>query len=229
MARTRALSDLIADVRSRANMETSTFVTDAEITEWLNQELAELHIHLVTNEGQPHFRQQQNLSVLQNVALYPLPSDFYRVQRITANISGYNMDLEPFMESERASLLNSTIYGYVARGSSPMYRVQGSNLEILPATRAYSATLFYVQRCPRLVSGTDTTDGFDGYEMAAICGATAIALQKEESDASLYLAHKVNWLRLVDSAAPNRDASHPERVADVTGDLDNTMMPWLWR
>jgi hypothetical protein len=227
MARTRSLEDLIADVRQRVNLETSTFCSDAEITEWLNQELAEVHMHLVTAEGQPHFRTQLNIAVVNGTALYALPSDFYRLQRLIALVDGRFYDLEPFMEGERAQLLNSQIYSYVARaGGMPMYRIQAGNLEILPAVRTYTAQLFYIQRSPRLAAPTDAVDGFDGYEIAAINGACAIASRKEESDPSMFLEQKMATLRLIDAMADKRDASHPERVTDVTGALDS---PWMWR
>ncbi len=227
MARTRSLGDLISDVRLRTNLETSTFVTDDEIREWLNQELAEVHMHLVTAEGQPHFRTQYNISVVNGTALYSLPSDFYRLQRLVALVDGRYYDLEPFMEGERAQLLNSQIYSYIARaGGMPMYRVQAGNLEILPAVRTYSAQLFYIQRSPRLDAFWDTVDGFDGYEVAAINGACAIAARKEESDPSQFIEQKLATLRLIDAMADKRDASHPERVTDVTGALD---APWMWR
>ncbi len=57
-------------------MENSEFVTDDEITEYLNQELAELHGRLTSNEQQPHFRSQNNISVVSGTALYALPADF---------------------------------------------------------------------------------------------------------------------------------------------------------
>lgn len=228
MARTRALSDLILDVRRRTCMENSELVSDDELTEILNQELAELHAHLVMNEGQPHFRTQYNISVVAGTSLYALPAAFWKLQRLTAMLDGYNCDLAPFMEGERAGLQNSNIYGYVARGNAPMYRVQASNLEILPSTRAFTATLFYIQRSPRLVGGADTVDGFNGYEVAAIYGTCATILQKEESDPSYYSSQKDRILRFIDSVVASRDASHPERVTDVTGGLDSVGVGYPW-
>lgn len=229
MSRYRSLTNLILDVRQRTNMESSAFVTDLEITEYLNQGLAELHGHLTANEGQPHFRTAYQIAVTQGISLYALPSDFWKVLRVTAVLDGYTVDLEPFMEGERAALLNSSIYGYIARGFSPMYRVQAGNLEILPSTRAYSATLYYVQAPLRLVQGSDTVDGYGGYELVAIYDACATILQKEESDPSFYLAQKERILKHVDAQAAQRDTSHPERVTDVTGGLDMLSMPWLWQ
>jgi hypothetical protein len=223
MSRTRSLTDLIADVRQRANMENSEFVTDSEITEYLNQELAELHARLVANEGQPHFRSSTPIAVTAGTTLYPLPADFWKVQEITASIGGIQRNLEPFMTNERARLLNAQLYAYSA---SPQYRVQAGNIEFLPSTQSFTATLFYVKASPRLSSGGDVVDGFNGYEIAAVYGAVAACLQKEESDASFYVAQKERILRHID-AVQARDGSHPERVTDVVG-LTNILPLFPW-
>ena len=231
MARTRTLTLLIADVRNRANMENSTFVSDAEITEWLNQELAELHALLTTAEGHPHYRSSQSIDVEAGTALYGLESDFYRVLEVIATIDGRSTTLQPFMPSERASLLNSSTYAYESRGAAPMYRIQANNIEFLPSTRSYTATVYYTPTSPRLVSGGDTVDGFDGYEMVAINGATSTCLEKENpGSGAFYAALKDRAIKVMQAVAPNRDASHPERVQDVIGDVSDCYNDiWLRR
>lgn len=226
MARTRTRAELIADVRKRTNMENSEFVTDDEIAEYLNQELAELHGRMTMGEGQPHFRSQTTIDVTAGTTLYALPADFWRVQRMLATIDSVHRDMKPFMEGERADLLN-TQYLTATFSDGPRYRVQGDNIEILPTNRSFTATLYYVRATPRLESDADTTDGFNGYEVAAIYGACATVLQKEESDPSLYVSLKDRILRQIDALAAQRDGSHPERVTDVTGDLWITEGQWL--
>lgn len=205
-------------------MENSTFVTDEEITEYLNQELAELHGRIKLAEGQPHFRSSRNISVTNGTALYALPVDFLSVQRMTCVIDGITRDMEPFMEGERSGLLNShLVYPY---SLAPRYRIQAGNIEILPSTRTFTATLWYVSSCPRLEDGSDTFDGFNGYEVAAIFGTCATMLAKEESDPSFYLGQKERIYRHIDAMAAQRDASHPERVTDVHGSLDAALRWW---
>lgn len=215
--RTRTLTNLIADVRQRTQMENSEFVTDPEITEYLNQELAELHARLTANEGQPHFRTSTTISVTSGTALYALPADFWKVQEVTCTFDGIVRPMEPFVPRERAHLSNGQlIYPYTV---APMYRIQAGNIEVLPSNRNLTVTLYYVSSSPRLVNGSDTVDGFNGYEVAAIYGACATLLQKEESDPSFYLGLKERIFRHIDAMAAQRDASHPERVTDVTGGL----------
>lgn len=225
--RTRTAESMVLDVRQRADMENSEFVSDAEILEYINQELAELYARLVQNEGQPHFRSSTSISVLAGTALYNLPNDFWRVQEITALIGGISRNLEPFMANERARLLNAQLYAYSA---SPQYRIQANQIEFLPTTQTYTATLYYVRACPRLRLGQnpqDTTDGFNGYEIAAVYGAVATVLSKEDSDPTFYLSQKERILQFIQRLAAERDGSHPERVTDVVG-LTNILPLFPW-
>lgn len=213
MSRTRALSDMLWDVRVRTNQENSTFVTDAELTEYLNQELAELWSRLVQGEGQPHYRSSSTIAVTSGTALYSLPTDFWRLQAVEATINGISGNLTPFMPNEHGWLSNSSPWGPY---SPVKYRIQGSQIEFLPSKWTFTATLYYSPTQPRLVNATDTFDGFAGYEMAAIYGVCAVVLAKEESDPSFYVGQKERIYKHIDSLAAQRDASNPERVQDVT-------------
>lgn len=220
MARTRTLQQMIDAVRRNTdNRDSQAFVTDADIKEILNEELAELHARMTANEGQPHFRSQQDIAVTAGTALYALPVDFYRVQEVVANIDGINMPMDPFMARERADLLNAQ-YFFAGYRTGPRYRIQADNIEVLPTTRSFTLSLFYLRACPRLEEVTDTTDGFDGYENAAIFGASATVQVMEETDPSFYIGKKMAIMQQIDAQAAMRDASAPERAGDVTGDLE---------
>ena len=219
MARSRTLTNLLLDVRSRVNQENSTFVTDAELTEYLNQELAELWTRLVLSQGQPHYRTTTTVSVVSGTALYALPSDFFSVQEVTATLNGVVAPLRPFMPAEHADLANPSLYAMYYGVS---YRVQGTNIEFRPATETFTATLYYTPCQPRLVTGSDTFDGFNGFEMCAIAGACATVLAKEDSDPSFYERQKMKFYEVAERAAAHRDMSSPERVQDVS----TTMVGW---
>ena len=224
MSRARSLTNLIADCRQRAGMENSTFVTDAEITEILNQELAELWNELVLNEGQPFYRNLLTIAVTAGTALYSLPADFLEVQQVEATVNGISGCLRPFMQNERAWLRNNQSW----HPNMPvMYRIQGANIEFLPSDYAFSAALYYTPCQPRLVNGADTFDGFNGYESAAINGTVATMLAKEESDPSYWLQMRERVYITIRAMASRRDASNPERVQDVLM-ADAMNLPWGW-
>lgn len=229
MARTRTAEDLVADVRKRTNMEDSEFVTDDEILEYLNQEGAELRARIRRAEGHPHKRESFTLAVTAGQSLYPIPvhiTDFWELQNIEASIGGISRTLEPYMQNERGALVNSQVYVY---STSPMYRMSGDNIEFLPATENFTATVFYTPCEKRLELGKvppDKVEGYNGYEIAMVYGASATVLQKEESDPSFYLGQKERIMRHIDANAAQRDGGHPERVTDATGGLWATLYPW---
>jgi len=215
VARTRTLTDMLLDIRQRTNQENSTFVTDAELTEYLNQELAELYTRIVQAQGPAHYRSSSSVSVTSGTALYSLPADLWQVQQVEAVIGGVTWRLRPFMGYEHAPLAST---GRPLAYYAPVkYRVQADQIEFLPPTQTFTATVYYTKAPPRLSAGSDTFDGFAGYEVAAIYGACATVLAKEESDPSFYSMQKDRILKHIDSLAGQRDENEPERVQDVDG------------
>jgi len=228
MARERTAEDCVADVRKRANLENSDFVTDEEILEYLNQEFAELRGRLRMNEGQVHEVQVEDIVVRSGTEAYDLPPDFWELLSIHVTIGGRPRMLDSFMEQERADLLAGPFFSTV---ESPRYRLMGKQIEFLPATQDFTATVRYAPNTGRLRLGQtppDKVDGYNGYEVAAIYGAVAICNAKEETDPSFYLAQKDRILKQIDALAARRDAGRPERVTDVTGGLAGDFGPFGW-
>ena len=226
--RLRTVEDLVMDVRNRAGCEGQgdNFVTDPEILEWLNQELAELRGHLRMNEGQPHKRLSKDIACTAGTSLYDLPLDFWELLSVEAVIGGRTRMMEPFMENERADLSNGAFFATII---SPMYRIANNQIEILPASQDFTITVRYAPNEGRLRLGQvppDTVDGYNGYEIAAVYGATASCLEKEKLDPSFYEGRKMRILAQIDALAAQRDAGRPERVTDVTGGLGGDFGPF---
>lgn len=219
MARSRTLTNLLLDVRQRTNQENSTFVTDSELTEYLNQELAELWTRLVMAQGQPHYRSTATIPVAAGTATYTIATyapDFWALQEMTATRNGVVAPMVPFMPIEHAGLTSTSLY---ASFHPVRYRIQGSLIEFRPATEGFTATMYYTPFQPRLTVGTDTFDGFNGFEMCAVAGVCATVLAKEDSDPSFYVGQKERFYAVTERAAAHRDMSNPERVQDVTSAL----------
>lgn len=224
MSRTRTLTNMLLDIRQRTNQENSTFVTDAELTEYLNQSLAELWTRLIQCQGQPLYRSSTTYTVTSSTSLQALPSDFFAVQEVTATIGGFSGALQPFMASERGYLKNGAIW---TPECGVQYRIQAGNIEFLPASQSFTAQLFYSPTQPRLSAGSDTFDGFGGWEMAAIYDTCAVVAAKEESDPGFHIAQRERIYSHIETLAAQRDASNPERVQEVIGVSDS--MGWWFR
>ncbi|AKU97003.1 hypothetical protein AKJ09_03667 [Labilithrix luteola] len=227
MGRPRSLANMLKDIRQRTNMENSMLVTDDELTEYLNQEIAELWGQLTRNQGQPFLRSQTSIDVVPNVALYSLPADFWTLQEVTATYGGITRPMRPFMTAERGYLVGNLA---IAPFVGAKYRLQGNNIEFLPANLGFKATVFYTPACPRLTQPGDIFDGFNGYEMAPIYGVCATVREKEETDPSFYENRKAAFFTKIDALSAHRDMSNPERIQDVSGDqFDcNPDVAWWW-
>lgn len=228
MARARTVSDMLLDIRRRTNQEETytsdadRFVPDAELLAYLNQELAELWTKLVLNQGQPHYRASFHIAVTAPTALYALPADFWTLQEVTATVNGVSGTLMPFMPSERGALTSASLQSTIG---PVQYRIQAGNIEFRPATESFDATIFYSPCQPRLASTSDTFDGFNGYEEAAICGVCAIVMAKEESDPGFWLGRKQATYATIAAASAHRDMANPERVQDVCSDVSGYGYP----
>ncbi len=219
--RLRTAEDLVADVRNRCNMEHSELLSDDEIIEIANQEVTELRGALRLNEGQPHQIQVKDIEVTSAFTLYDLPSDFWELLSCKVTIGGRPRMLDPFMENERADLEAGP---FLATIVSPMYRLQGNQIQFLPVNAAFTAQLRYAPRSGRMrlrQTPPDTFDGYNGYELAVIYGTCAVCKDKEETDPSFYEGRKRLIMDQIKALAAQRDAGKPERVTDVTGALDD--------
>lgn len=209
-------------------MENSTFVTDAEITEYLNQELAELWSRLSQGAGQPYYRSSTTYNVAPPTGVgsttYGLPSDFWVLQEVVATINGISSNLMPFMPSERGSLSTSSTWGVTG---PVMYRLTPTTIEFAPITQSFTVTMYYTPVCTRLVSGSDTVEGFNGFEVAAIYGACATILDKEKADPSFYAAQRERIYKHIDSLASQRDMGMPERVQEIVSYDDSLTDGWF--
>ena len=205
---------MLLDIRQRTNQENSTFVTDAELTEYLNQEIALIEVKLALEQGQTHIRSSQSVSVVPPTALYALHASFWALQEVTATANGVTTTLVPFTSAEHGALSST---GLFAPYGPAMYRIQGANIEFRPATEAFTATVYFTPVTARLASGSDTWDGFNGYEMAAIYGVCASVMAKEDSDPNYFLGKQAEIYSVIAAASAHRDAANPERVQDVTG------------
>jgi hypothetical protein len=199
----------------------SSFVSDSEITEWLNQEIAELHTRIDQVSGARFFLSSTTINVLGNdTKEYALPADFWRLVSVRGKLGGTYFRIRNMNEAEVPAMLNAgSMNPGVLYTSAPnvRYRLKGDNLEFLPDKTAFTCTVEYVKAPVRLVNSTDTFDGYAGFEMAPIYGTVAQMLAKEESDPSFYLAQKERIYQHIDAVAGVRDDANPQRVQDVVG------------
>jgi hypothetical protein len=224
MSRVRTLTNLIADTRQRAGMESSQFVTDAEVTEYLNQSIAELYDLVLAARGEEYYSASGSFSTSPGIQTYSLPASFMQLLGVDVTLGGVTFTITPYNFAARNAFNQWRAWTAMAwgPGQAVYYRLQASNISFIPTpTGVYTVNLWYVPCATRLSGPGDTFDGFNGWEEYVVVDAAMKCLEKEESDVSQLAARKMSLTARIQGMAGNRDAGNPETVSDVMGRTGN--------
>lgn len=243
MATTMTLTQLIAAVRQRADFVNSQFVTDAELTSYINQSYFELYDLLIQKYGDNYYvadpavfatdgsTQQYTLpngtlSTFTNgrtgATGYAAPA-IYKLLGVDlelANQSDSFVTIMPFNFSDRNRYAVPNFQSFYGV-TNLRYRLNGDYLWLTPIPQSgQQIQLWYAPRLTQLSSGSDTADGISGWTEYIIVDAAIKALAKEESDVSVFMAQKQGLIQRIEAAGENRDAANPATIADhMTSDM----------
>ena len=218
------LSQLTTEVRRRADMENSTFVSDAEVMNYINGSYSELYDILVIR-FEDYFIQGP-VSFTLTGASYDLPEDVYKVRGIDYLISGNDyLSLRRWNFEERNKIARVVSRGI--RGSSERtYRTMGQTLRILPEDKGPGTyRIWYVPRfTPLQYSSDEMGDVLDFHEYV-IVDAAIKCLIKEESNVQELMLIKQHLKQRIEAMASNRDTQN-ERIGDVVSGYSDS--DWLF-
>lgn len=222
MSRTRTLDNLVSDVRLRADMVGSGFVTDAEVGEYVNQSLAELYDLILGSWGDDYYITSTSKTTTGGTNVVTVPSDMYKLLGLDfQDASGWLTQLNRIQWADRARWIN------MPRGRPQAYMVFSGNFVIAPTPdTVYTLVVNYVPNPPRLVAGDGTSvfDGVAGWEEYAILDGAIKCLTKENAleAAGVLMAQKAAVKARIEAMAPARDANLPACVGDSSG-----WQPWI--
>lgn len=209
------LLQLRTRARERADQVNSQFVTDAELTGYVNSSLFELHDLLVQKYGDNYYVATPQAITTTTAQQYALASDFFKLLGVDVRDGSEWVTMRPFMFGERNkynSINTTPRYGR----SHLRYRINGDNLMLMPTPEAgLSLQVWYIPRMVELVADGDIAKGVSGWLEYVIVDAAIKMMQKEESDVSVLMAQKQMLIQRIESAAASRDAGAPPRVVDV--------------
>jgi len=224
------LQNLITQVRQRTGMENSQYVTDAELTTYINSSLAEMDDLLISRyeDYKMAFQTYTITTPLDGYNNFPLPSDFLKLRGVERQMDGdpnHWMTLTRFSFQSRNRDSYPTIrqqYGRLYLN----YRIEGRNVVIIPA--ANSAATYRIAYVPQYVMLVNTTDTLQPYmDTQAWCEYavvdTAIKVyNKQNMDPSVFMAQKEQLKQRILSMAANLDAGMPKKTANTRymNDLD---------
>ena len=213
------LAELKTQARQMADMEQSQFVTDAELTNYINFAIAELHDLLVQTYGSDYFLESVEGTTTSGTANYALPADFYKLRGIDVRLNGTDWFTVPpfnFNERNKYERFGSwTLLGI----SNIRYRVMGGNLKLTPTPDSnVDYRLWYIPVASKLSADTDSLNDVNQYSDYVIVTAAMKMRHKEESDIRALAAERGRIVERIEQAAQNRDAGQSEQITDIYAD-----------
>ncbi len=209
------LAELKLQARQRADMTRSNFVSDSELTSYLNSAIAELYDILCEAYGEDYFLTEFEFTTTDEEG-YTLPDEFYELKRLDIKLDTENwLTLQRFNLNQETNLRSST---YVAFGGyvNIKYRIMGNSIKLAPLPSPGSTVrALYVPLPIKLVDDADTLQDFNYYSEFVIVTAAAKMLNKEESDTAHLDAERAQQIARIQSKAGARDAANSEQITDI--------------
>lgn len=221
------LLQLRTESRQRADMESSNFVKDSELNNYINNSISELHDILIQAYDGDYYVNDISFQTSGNQDSYELASiitadDFYKLRGVDAQLNNSDwFTLQPFSFNERNRNQNTGSWSYLGV-AAVKYRLVGSTIRFTPVPdNNITVRIWYIPTAVELVADTDTLKDLNNFSEYIIVDAAIKMLQKEESDVSVLMAQKADLKRRIEEAANNRDAGMGESVSDVYNENNN--------
>jgi hypothetical protein len=210
------LEELKTQSRQLADMSDNEFISDSELTNYINFAISELHDMLVENYESEYFLSTESGTTVSGTAEYALPTNFYKLRGVDIKLNGtdwFSINAFNFNERNRYEEFGSwSLQGI----SNVRYRVMGSNIRFSPVPdNALPYKIWYIPVATKLVSDSDTLDDINQFSDFVILTAAMKMLIKEESDVSVLQAERNRIEQKIRQASENRDAGQPASISDI--------------
>ena len=218
MARAVTLTTLQQRVQRRVNLEgATTFLTTAELTDNINESIAHCYDLVRKAFGDDYYRAAYSFSVTSGVSSYALPADFLDVISVDIQLSPTSIiSAKRYTERER-NIYRWFPTGWVF-GQPVFYRLVGGNINFIPnPSGPFTITVNYVPAATKLVNGSDTFDGINGWEeFVVLDAAIKCAIKDQRYDlVQILQGERARQEQRILDLAPERNAGEAERVQDV--------------
>lgn len=220
---TTTVGDIASDVRTRCDQSNSQEVSDDTMILWisqLQQDLYDAVIELeVYNVTQAQFTvSPSSVVTLDDKVGFPLPSDFYKVWRLSRQMGTGQWCQVPAIHQSQLDQTSWPAYmtGGVPFGPQVQYCIVPPNCLIVPAANVGALyTLNYYPVLPELTSLADSVfplfDGSGWYKWITL-GACIIYKTKLREDASDYALQQAAEMARIKRSASNRDVTYGHRL-----------------
>lgn len=209
------LAELRLQARQRADMVNSNFVSNSELTGYINSSIAELYDMLCEAYGEEYFVTEYDFTTDGSEA-YDLPDDFYELKGVDLKADSQNwINVQRFNFNARNKLNNSEVISWGGINNT-RYRLLNQTIKLAPTPPSGTEMrLWYVPLPVKLVDDSDTLQDFNSYSEYVIVDAAIKMMQKEESDVTVLAAQKQALEARIRGKAQDRDAANPESISDI--------------
>lgn len=218
------LLELRTQSRQLSDMEDNEFVSDSELTNYINFAVAELHDLLVQCYGSDYFLNSTSATTTVDTTDYSLPSDFYKLRGVDVKLSGNDwLSIQPFNFNERNRF--EDFGSWSLQGITNIrYRIMGSNIKFSPVPDSQvDYRIWYVPTATKLSADADSLDDINQYSNFVIVTAAIKMLNKEESDISNLAGERQRLINHIEEVARNRDAANPESISDIHAENNDSL------
>lgn len=214
------LLELRTRARRLADAVDNNFFTDAEVNEYINTGLGELHDILVS-KFEDYYVSSQSFSLVSGTSAYSLASigisNFYKVLGIDV-VQGSDTIRVPRFSFQERNMLSSNAALYNNRGSTNIrYNLNGTNLTFMPEPDSTdSVTVWYVPTYVKLLNDSDTVSSTvaENWEEYAVVLA-ALKMRSKEETSTVPLERELERVTArIEEASRNRDAGEPMGITD---------------
>jgi hypothetical protein len=207
----------LASIRTKCKQRTDTvnsdFIEQSEWNDWINAGAFELYDKLVTAYDNDYNVTDPYAFVADGITeRYPLPPDLFKLLGVDRLVGQRWIPIHRFAHAGRNR------YGH----DKVRYRLNDNWLWLSPAPGAGTILrMLYVPRMPRLTRETDVVDGISGWEEYVMHHACIMAMNKRETDASIFIGLKADMAARVEEIAANRDANEPSTIVDLRAEEES--------
>lgn len=218
------LAELRSRTRTRADAVGNGFFSDAEIDDYLNTGLGELHDMLVL-AFEDYYVSSVSFNTVSGQSNYPFSgmglTNFYKCLGLDVADSGEILRVRKFSFQERNRFSSNLLTRGRGEFSDFVYQVRGDSVEIMPTPEsATSLTLWYIPSFSKLSADSDTVSSsiMSNWEEYAILTAVVKMKEKEELSSTV-VERELSALReRIESAAESRDPGEAHAITDdLTG------------
>lgn len=218
-----ALSTLRTRSKTRSDMTDSSFVSDAEWLEFINESYYELYDILIAHgAGEDYFETTDtSKTTVVDQEDYALPTDFYKLIDVDIQSDGDSDDWLTMIRTTKG--MRNTLRNIRNHSSSdwwnpPTYELRGGNIRLLPApgTAGRTIRIRYIPTLTALALDADEIvdlPPFRHWESYIVITAAMKAKLKQEEDVTFLLQEKQSMETRIRKAALNRDQHMPQTIS----------------